>query len=117
MVAFILNFTNLNIMIEKEITKLLLGIEDALIDYKANGLCGYNYPPEAFRAMCLIFADIFSDKITQLQQEEGIDIEDGKIMASQAGIDLRNLVKIYTNIDTLKLYENYATESLSNGTK
>jgi hypothetical protein len=67
--------------------------------------------------MCLIFADIFSDKITQLQQEEGIDIEDGKIMASQAGIDLRNLVKIYTNIDTLKLYENYATESLSNGTK
>jgi hypothetical protein len=45
------------------------------------------------------------DKMWKLQEDEGIDINTRADMAEKLGNELRNIVRIYTNIDTHNLYK------------
>ena len=63
-----------------------------------------DYTIDGFRAATKIFMNVIMDKMWELQQSEDLDMEDKIKMAEKCGQDLRNFVKIYTNIDTFELY-------------
>jgi len=100
----------MEITLEKEVTRVLTELEELLLGYKSLGIETKDYPIDALRAICFIFSDVLADRITKLQIEEGIDMVDTKNMASEAGRELRKLIKTYTNIDTHTLY---ATKTIS----
>jgi hypothetical protein len=45
------------------------------------------------------------DKMWKLQEDENIDINTRADMAEKLGTEIRNIVRIYTNIDTHNLYK------------
>jgi hypothetical protein len=48
---------------------------------------------------------VLMDKIWNLQCNENMDMEDRVKMVEKAGNDIRNIIKIYTDIDTHELYK------------
>jgi hypothetical protein len=92
-------------MIGKEISPILVEIEQSLWNFECMTPDKPEYTDEAFRAACKIFMSALMDKMWTLQEKEDIDIDDRIIMALKAGSQMRELVKTYTDIDTHKLYE------------
>ena len=48
--------------------------------------------------------NVMLDKMFDLQDLESIDLNNRSEMAAKLGDDIRNLIKIYTDIDTHNLY-------------
>ena len=92
-------------MIGKKITPILEKIEGALWEFELNGGQKPEYDVNGFRAATKIFMSVFMDKVWELQEAEGITIEQRMLMVKKAGEDIRKIIRIYTNIDTHKLYE------------
>jgi len=92
-------------MIGKQLSPILVEIEEKLWDFEFHTPDQPEYTDEAFRAVCKIFMSVLMDKMWNLQEKEGIEVEDRIMMAVKAGKDLSNLVKTYTDIDTYKMYE------------
>ena len=67
-----------------------------------------NFSDNAFMDATLIFQTVFMDKIFDLILEEKINEADALNMVERAGSELRKLIKVYTNIDTVDLIENYS---------
>ena len=87
-----------------QISSILLEIEGAIIDFDLNDQGKPNYTEDAFRASIKIFASVLMDKMYNLQENEEIPLEERSKMAFQAGLDLKKLVKTYTDINTHKLF-------------
>ena len=92
-------------MIGKKLSPILSEIESALIEYELNINRPPQYTDEGFRASVKIFLSVMLDKMWKLQEDEGIDINTRADMAEKLGNELRNIVRIYTNIDTHNLYK------------
>lgn len=92
-------------MIGKDISKVLVEIEDALFEFETQTMCKPDYTIDGFRAATKIFMSVLMDKIWELQSDEKIDMEDRLKMVQKAGEDLRKLIKTYTDIDTYNLYK------------
>ena len=92
-------------MIGKKLSPILSEIESALIEFEANVARPPQYTNEGFRAAVRIFLSAMLDKMWKLQEDEGIDINTRADMAEKLGNELRNIVRIYTNIDTHNLYK------------
>ena len=92
-------------MIGKKLSPILSEIESALIEYELNINRPPEYTDEGFRASVKIFLSAMLDKMWKLQEDEGIDIDTRADMAEKLGNELRNIVRIYTNIDTHNLYK------------
>jgi hypothetical protein len=92
-------------MIGKELSTVLVEIEKALWDFDLNGKSKPEYTTEGFRAATKIFMSALMDKIWNLQSNENMDMEDRIKMVEKAGSDIRNVIKIYTDIDTHDLYK------------
>jgi hypothetical protein len=92
-------------MIGKKISPILSEIELALIEYELNINRPPEYTDEGFRASVKIFLSVMLDKMWKLQEEEGIDINTRADMAEKLGNELRNIIRVYTNIDTHSLYK------------
>ena len=67
-----------------------------------------NFSDNAFMDATLIFQTVFMDKIFDLILQEKINETDALKMVERAGSELRKIIKIYTNIDTVDLIENYS---------
>lgn len=93
-------------MIGKKISPVLVEIEDTLWEFEANTSSKPNYEIGGFRASIKIFISALMDKMWELQEEENISIEDRIMMAEKLGKEVKDLVKTYTNIDTIELYKN-----------
>jgi hypothetical protein len=63
------------------------------------------YTDEGFRASIRIFLSAMLDKMWKLQEDERIDINTRADMAEKLGSEIRNIVRVYTNIDTHDLYK------------
>lgn len=63
------------------------------------------YTDEGFRAACKIFISAIMDKMWELQDKDDIDIETRQAMATSCGNEIKKLVRVYTDIDTFKMYE------------
>jgi hypothetical protein len=92
-------------MIGKKLSPILSEIESALIEYELNINRPPEYTDEGFRASVKIFLSVMLDKMWKLQEDEGIDIDTRADMAEKLGNELRNIVRVYTNIDTHNLYK------------
>jgi len=92
-------------MIGEKLSSVLSEIESALIEFEANVARPPQYTNEGFRAAVRIFLSAMLDKMWKLQEDEGIDINTRADMAEKLGNELRNIVRIYTNIDTHNLYK------------
>jgi len=89
----------------KNLEPILLEIEGCLFDFNLNQP---NEPlqisDDGFRAATKIFMDCIMSKMWALQERENIPIEVRCSMAHNVGISIKELVKIYTDIDTTKMY-------------
>jgi hypothetical protein len=92
-------------MIGKKISPVLSEIESALIEFEINVARPPEYTDEGFRASVKIFLSVMLDKMWKLQEDEGIDINTRADMAEKLGNELRNIIRVYTNIDTHSLYK------------
>jgi hypothetical protein len=92
-------------MIGEKLSSVLSEIESALIEFEINVARPPQYTNEGFRAAVRIFLSAMLDKMWKLQEDEGIDINTRADMAEKLGNELRNIVRIYTNIDTHNLYK------------
>lgn len=90
--------------IGEKLSPLLESIEDALWEYEYHVGMKPGYTQDGFRAGVKIFMSVMIDKIWELQESESIDINDRVNMVQKCGDDIRNLIKVYTNIDTHNLY-------------
>jgi len=90
----------------KKLSPILVEIENTLWEFEANyATYKPEYPIDAFRAATKIFMSALMDKMFDLQEKENMDLNDRCEMATKVGEDIRKLIKIYTNIDTLELYK------------
>jgi hypothetical protein len=92
-------------MIGKELSPILVEIEQKLWEFEFHTPNKPEYSEQAFRAACKIFMSALLDKMWNLQENEDLEIEDRLLMAEKAGQAMRSLVKTYTDIDTHKFYE------------
>jgi len=92
-------------MIGKKLSPILSEIELALIEFEINVAKPPEYTDKGFRASVKIFLSVMLDKMWKLQEEEGIDINTRADMAEKLGNELRNIIRVYTNIDTHNLYK------------
>ena len=92
-------------MIGKKLSGVLHEIELALLEFEANVARPPEYTDEGFRAAVKIFMSAMLDKMWKLQENEDIDIDTRADMAKKLGNELRNMVRVYTNIDTHNLYK------------
>ncbi len=92
-------------MIGKKISPVLSEIESTLMEFEINVSKPPQYTDEGFRASIRIFLSAMLDKMWKLQEDEGIDINTRADMAEKLGNELRNIVRVYTNIDTHSLYK------------
>ena len=92
-------------MIGKKISPILSEIESALIEYELNINRPPEYTDEGFRASVKIFLSVMLDKMWKLQEDEEIDINTRADMAEKLGTEIRNIIRVYTNIDTHDLYK------------
>jgi hypothetical protein len=92
-------------MIGEKLSSVLSEIESALIEFEINVARPPQYTNEGFRAAVRIFLSAMLDKMWKLQEDEGIDIDTRADMAEKLGNEIRNIVRIYTNIDTHNLYK------------
>jgi hypothetical protein len=92
-------------MIGKKLSPVLSEIESALIEYELNINRPPQYTDEGFRASVKIFLSVMLDKMWKLQEDEGINIDTRADMAEKLGTEIRNIIRVYTNIDTHSLYK------------
>ena len=65
-----------------------------------------NYTNRDFMNIVIIFQSAMMDKLFDVMDFDGMKIEDRLLMAEKCGIDLKDFIFKYTNIDTHKI-ENY----------
>jgi hypothetical protein len=92
-------------MIGKKLSPVLSEIESTLMEFEINVAKPPEYTDEGFRASVRIFLSAMLDKMWKLQEDEGIDINTRADMAEKLGSEIRNIVRVYTNIDTHSLYK------------
>jgi hypothetical protein len=92
-------------IIGEKLSPILEELEKAIWSFEVYNLGKLNYTEDGFRASIKIFMSTLMDKIWELQEKEGMDIENRGKMVEKAGEDLRKLIKIYTDIDTHELYK------------
>jgi len=92
-------------MIGKKLSPILSEIESTLMEFEINVAKPPQYTDEGFRASVRIFLSAMLDKMWKLQEDEGIDINTRADMAEKLGSEIRNIVRVYTNIDTHNLYK------------
>lgn len=93
-------------MIGKKISPILVEIEETLWEFEAHNETKPEFTQDGFRASIKIFMSVLMDKMWELQCNENLSLDDRCAMAQKLGEDLRKLVKTYTDINTIKLYEN-----------
>lgn len=91
--------------IGEKLSPILVEIENTLWEFEANRGIKPEFTMEGFRAATKIFMAVLMDKIWELQTDENIDMQDRLSMVFKAGEDVRNLIKIYTDLDTHKFYQ------------
>lgn len=89
----------------KTISPLLVELEDVLWEFQKHGGLKPEFTDDGFRAALKIFMDVIMDKTWELQENEGMGLEDRKKMVGKLGDDIRQLIKTYTDIDTFEMYK------------
>jgi hypothetical protein len=66
-----------------------------------------NFSNDALLDATIIFQTVLFDKVHNLQVDEKMKLKYGLEMAESLGNEIRKLIKVYTNLDTVELVNNY----------
>lgn len=91
-------------MIGEKLTPILVEIESTLWDFEAELSLKPDYPIEALRASIKIFMSVMMDKMWEVQEFDNMEMEDREKMVVNLASDLMKMVKTYTGVNTLELY-------------
>lgn len=91
-------------MIGEKLTPILVEIESTLWDFEAELSLKPDYPIEALRASIKIFMSVMMDKMWEVQEFDNMGMEDREKMVVNLASDLMKMVKTYTGVNTLELY-------------
>ncbi len=69
-----------------------------------------NFSNDALLDATFIFQTVLFDKVHDLQTDEKMKLKHGLEMAESLGNELRKLIKVYTNLDTVELVKNYGKD-------
>jgi len=92
-------------MIGESLSPILEDIEDLILEHQVMMGEKPNFTEGALIASVTIFASCLMDKIWELQEREGIDMEHRLAMVKQAGEDIRKIVRTYADVDVVKMLE------------
>lgn len=92
-------------MIGEKLSPILEEIENALIEFEVYNGDKPDFTVDGFRAGIKIFMSVMMDKIYELQEKEDIPFKHREEMAFKCGLEIRDIVKKYTDIDTHDLYK------------
>lgn len=100
-------FCNLTVetSIGEDISPILKEIEDTLWEFEANVGVQPLYTEDGFKASIKIFLSAMLDKMWDLQEKENMPMKDRTLMAAKVGDSVRQLVKVFTDIDTHDFYK------------
>lgn len=87
------------------LSPILQEIEHALWDNHSERMLPLAFTEDGVKASIKIFMDVMMSEMWKLQESEGIDMDLRGDMAHTFGTELRNLIKVFTNIDTHELYK------------
>lgn len=93
-------------MVGKRLSPILEEIETVLLEHEVITSTPPKFTKEGFRAAVKIFSSAMLDSLWNLQESENLSLNDRIKMVESLGNKIRDLVKIYTNIDTKDLYNN-----------
>lgn len=91
-------------MIGEKLTPILVEIESTLWEFEAELSLKPDYPIEALRASIKIFMSVMMDKMWEVQEFDNMEMEDREKMVVNLASDLMKMVKTYTGVNTLELY-------------
>ena len=97
-------------MFGDKMSKVFEDIEETLWEIDAATLGPQNYTDKGFRGAVKIFSSVIMDRMWVLQEKEKMDLETRKAMAVKAGESIRNLIKVYTDIDPVNMYKEESEE-------
>jgi len=66
-----------------------------------------NFSNDALLDAMIIFQTVLFDKVHNLQVDEKMKLKYGLEMAESLGNEIRKLIKVYTDLDTVELVKNY----------
>ena len=91
-------------MIGQLLEETLKNISNALWLWEANNKGRPMYTEEGFAGATKVFMSAMLDKMWELQERENMPQEAREQMAQELGQKIKELVKVYTDIDTTKLW-------------
>lgn len=91
-------------MIGKQLSPILNEIETALWEYDSHSDLPPEFTDEAFRSALKIFMAVSMERIYKVQKAENMELKDACNMVESFGTKLSELIKVYADIDTKKLY-------------
>lgn len=91
-------------MTKKDISLELLNIEDRMWEHEFDSNEPLYLSDDAFRASVKIFMTAMLTKMWKLQEKEQMPDDVREDMAKCCGTQVSELIKVYTGIDTKKLY-------------
>ena len=90
--------------IGEKLSPILAEIEATLWEHEAYVKTPPMFTDDGFRAACKIFMAVMLDKSFVIMKDESMNIETAEAMAKKMGEDLHRIIKVYTGVDTHKLY-------------
>lgn len=103
-------------MIGKRLEPILLELEQLLWEFELRKIKP-EFPPSSIRAATKIFSSVLTEAIFNLQEKENMPLESREKMAIAAGTKIRNLVKVYADIDIAKMYKTYTPQGYEQPTE
>lgn len=91
--------------IGERLSRVLTSVEGSMWEHEINLSEPVDLTNDGFRAAIKIFSTAIMDKVWELQEREGIDLEDRLAMSEKCGQEIRRIVKTFTDIDTQQLYK------------
>lgn len=91
--------------IGQKLSPILNEISEALWEFEVQELGSPGFADEDLTAATKIFTSVMLDKLWQLAQKEGIDLETAGAMAEKLGNELRQMIKVYTGLDSHDFYK------------
>lgn len=89
----------------EQLEPTLFKIEDTLLAHACITQTPVLFTDDGFRAITYTFMSALTDKMWSLMEKENIPMPDRVQMAERCGNALHEVVRVYTGIDTKKLYE------------
>lgn len=90
--------------IGEKISVVMAQMSDVLIEHEASCDEPPVFSDDGLAAIIHLFSSALLDRAWELQEKEDMNVEDRSAMVQSLGIKIRELVKVYADVDTKELF-------------